>query len=97
MAAGGMHFGGHSQTHPWFDFIGPAQRAREIQASAEWLREVEQQPYAFAYPYGGLSDDAPSLLRSNGFAAAFTTREQVEQRDPFFIGRFDGEELVTAA
>ncbi len=93
MRAGGMHFGGHSQTHPWFDYIDPARRAREIRASAEWLGGIEHAPYAFAYPYGGLTDDAPPLLRQAGFAAAFTTRSQVEHADPFYIGRLDGEEV----
>jgi peptidoglycan/xylan/chitin deacetylase (PgdA/CDA1 family) len=94
MARQGMHFGGHSKSHPWLDFVDAAQRGREIQASAEWLRDVEQGPYAFAYPYGGLAPDAASLLSAHGFAAGFTTREQVEQTDPFFIGRFDGDGLV---
>lgn len=92
MRAGGMHLGGHSQTHPWFDFIAPAHRTAEIEASHAWLSEVEAPPYAFAYPYGGLAGDAPGLFRQNHFGAAFTTREQVEHSDPFYIGRFDGEE-----
>lgn len=92
MRAGGMHFGGHSQTHPWFDFIDPAQRTAEIAASRAWLSQVEDAPYAFAYPYGGLAADAPDLFRLNHFRAAFTTREQVQHADPFYIGRFDGEE-----
>jgi peptidoglycan/xylan/chitin deacetylase (PgdA/CDA1 family) len=92
MCAGGMHFGGHSATHPWFDFISPAQRAYEIRASRGWLMRVEQPPFAFAYPYGGLADDAPELLQQNHFCAAFTTRERVAQDDPFYIGRFDAEE-----
>lgn len=92
MRAGGMNFGGHSQTHPWFDFISAARRQAEIRASQIWLSTVEQAPFAFAFPYGGLSSDAPDLLRQNGFGAAFTTREHIEQTDPFSIGRFDGEE-----
>jgi peptidoglycan/xylan/chitin deacetylase (PgdA/CDA1 family) len=92
MRAGGMHFGGHSATHPWFDFISPAQRADEIRASREGLTRVEQPPFAFAYPYGGLADDAPQLFQQNHFCAAFTTRASVTHADPFYIGRFDGEE-----
>lgn len=94
MQAGGMSFGGHSKTHPWFDFIDAARRETEIRASQTWLTGVEQAPFAFAYPYGGLADDAPSLLRQNNFQCAFTTRGKVEQTDPFYIGRFDGEEWV---
>jgi len=95
MRAGGMHFGGHSRTHPWFDWVSADQQAAEINASAGWLQEIEPGPWAFAYPYGGWSAESPELLRGHGFAAAFTTISQVEHTDPFFIGRLDGEELST--
>jgi len=94
MAAGGMHFGGHSRNHPWFDWIHAEARASEIKASAEWLGQFESQPWAFAYPYGGLAEDAPRLLKERGFVAAFTTREQLLHPDPYYIGRLDGEELA---
>ena len=94
MSAGGMDFGGHSRTHPWFDFIDAESRAREIRASAEWLRPIEPEPWAFAYPYGGLSEDSPDLLGRHGFVAAFTTKTQFRHADPYFIGRLDGEEIA---
>ncbi len=40
MAAQGMHFGGHSRSHPWFDWIGAEQQADEIGDSAAWLGTV---------------------------------------------------------
>ncbi len=95
MSAGGMHFGGHTRTHPWFDWIDSAAQAVQIKASAEWLKNVEPGPWAFAYPYGGLSKYAPAHLQANRFAAAFTTQTHIEHTDPFFIGRIDGEELST--
>ncbi|HJR80428.1 MAG TPA: polysaccharide deacetylase family protein [Anaerolineales bacterium] len=95
MSAGGMHFGGHSRTHPWFDWIGAEQREVEIKASAAWLSQIEPGPWAFAYPYGGLCDDAPELLSKNGFIAAFTTQTQFQHTNPYFIGRLDGEELAS--
>jgi hypothetical protein len=94
MAAGGMHFGGHSRNHPWFDWIDAEARTSEIKASAEWLQQFEPQPWAFAYPYGGLSEDAPHLLNRHGFVAAFTTQTQLRHPDPFYIGRLDGEEFA---
>ena len=94
MSAGGMHFGGHSRTHPWFDWIDTEARTHEIKASAEWLQEIEKGPWAFAYPYGGLSEDSPQLLSEQGFVAAFTTNTQLRHPDPFFIGRLDGEEIT---
>lgn len=93
MSAGGMHFGGHSETHPWFDWIGPEALQQEIVASSIWLRATEPGPWAFAYPYGGLNEAAPPLFEKYGFAAAFTTRDQDVHTDRFYIGRFDGEEL----
>lgn len=95
MFSGGMHFGGHSRTHPWFDWIDAEQREWEIKASAEWLSQIEPGPWAFAYPYGGLSDDSPDLLKANGFVAAFTTQTQIHHADPYFMGRLDGEELAS--
>ena len=89
-----MHFGGHSVTHPWFDFISAERQAAEIAASAGWLAGIEPGPWSFAYPYGGLSPTAPGLLAQHGFAAAFTTRTLLRHVDPFYIGRLDGEELA---
>jgi peptidoglycan/xylan/chitin deacetylase (PgdA/CDA1 family) len=94
MSAGGMHFGGHSQNHPWFDWIDADARASEIKASAERLQKIEPRPWAFAYPYGGLSEDSPQLLEAQGFIAAFTTHAQLRHVDPYFIGRLDGEEMA---
>ena len=94
MVAGGMHFGGHSRSHPWFDWIDAEARAKEIKASADWVRQFEPGPWAFAYPYGGLSDDSPNLLEEHGFLAAFTTQTQLRHINPYLIGRLDGEEVA---
>jgi peptidoglycan/xylan/chitin deacetylase (PgdA/CDA1 family) len=94
MSAGGMHFGGHSRAHPWFDWIDAEARTAEIRASAEWLHRFEPGPWAFAYPYGGVSNDSPQLLEKYGFTAAFTTQTQFRHSDPYFIGRLDGEEIA---
>jgi peptidoglycan/xylan/chitin deacetylase (PgdA/CDA1 family) len=94
MRAGGMHFGGHSHTHPWFDWIDADARNDEIKVSAAWLQHFEPEPWAFAYPYGGLSEDSPDLLKKHGFLAAFTTRTKLRHSNPYFIGRLDGEEIA---
>lgn len=94
MSAGGMHFGGHSRTHPWFDWITAEQRAAEIKASADYLKQIETEPWAFAFPYGGLSGDSPQLLQQHGFIASFTTKSHTQHSDPYFIGRLDGEEIA---
>ena len=94
MSAGGMNFGGHSHSHPWFDWIDAKARAAEIEASAGWLRQFEPGPWAFAYPYGGITDDSPDLLKEHGFIAAFTTQSQIRHTDSYLIGRLDGEEIA---
>ena len=94
MSAGGMYFGGHSRSHPWFDWIDAEARSQEIQASGRWLQRFDAGPWAFAYPYGGLSDDSPALLQKHGFVAGLTTREQIRHSDPYYIGRLDGEEFT---
>jgi len=96
MHAGGMHFGGHSQNHPWFDWIDTQTQNSEIEASAQWLQQVEAGPWAFAYPFGGFSSDSPSLLKTHGFDCAFTTIAQSHHSDQYFIGRLDGEEVAQA-
>ena len=93
MVAGGMHFGGHSASHPWLDWVGTAAQGNEIAASARWLRDIQAGPWAFAYPYGGFNARSAGLLQAHGFVAGLTTREQTSHTDPFFIGRIDGESI----
>jgi hypothetical protein len=87
-------FGGYTHSHPWFDWINAESRNSEIKASAGWFQNVEPGPWAFAYPYGGLSEDLPRLLQAHGFTAAFTTDTQLRHPNPYFIGRLDGEEIL---
>ena len=93
MRAGGMHFGGHSRTHPWLDFVSAAQAGAETAASGAWLRPVERGPFAFAYPYGGYDERTPAHLAAAGFGAAFTTKDGLRHASAYHIGRFDGEGL----
>jgi peptidoglycan/xylan/chitin deacetylase (PgdA/CDA1 family) len=91
MAAGKMHFGGHSRSHPWFDWIDLPSQAQEIECSARWLSTLEKGPWAFAFPYGGWNAQSPALLRTKDFIAAFTTIPQVNHSDPLQIGRYNAE------
>jgi peptidoglycan/xylan/chitin deacetylase (PgdA/CDA1 family) len=93
MRAGGMHFGGHSRSHPWLDAVSATRQAAEIAASAEWLGQVEPGPWAFAYPYGGFTAALSGPLKAHGFVASFTTQAHTCHTDPFFIGRLDGEDF----
>lgn len=94
MAANDMHFGGHSQSHPWFDWVSTERQTQEIESSAAWLSKFEAPPWGFAYPYGGLDSQSTSLLQASGFIGAFTTIRQVVHTDPYLIGRFDAESFV---
>jgi len=96
MLAGGMHFGGHSATHPWLDFADDDALAREAAGSADWLAGLAPGPFAFAYPFGGFDERTPAALARAGFCAAFTTRAQVRHGSAFHIGRLDGEWLPPA-
>jgi peptidoglycan/xylan/chitin deacetylase (PgdA/CDA1 family) len=95
MAAGGMHFGGHSQSHPWFDWIPTGSQRQEIEASRSWLSAIQAGPWPFAYPYGGLNDRSTTILQEQGFLCAFTTKAQVAHSDPYRIGRMDAEAFTT--
>jgi peptidoglycan/xylan/chitin deacetylase (PgdA/CDA1 family) len=96
MLAGGMHIGGHSQSHPWLDFVDDETLAQEAATSAAWLARLAPGPFAFAYPYGGFDDRTPGAMARAGFCAAFTTRAQVQHTSTFHIGRLDGEWLPPA-
>jgi peptidoglycan/xylan/chitin deacetylase (PgdA/CDA1 family) len=91
MAAGGMYFGGHSQNHPWFDWIPADSQWQEIEASRQWLAGIEPGPWPFAYPYGGMNDRSSAFLQAQDFLCAFTTKPQAAHSDPYRIGRFDAE------
>ncbi len=91
MEAGGMYFGGHSQSHPWFDWIPAGSQSQEIEASRQWLEHFAPGPWPFAYPYGGLNDRSSAFLQAQGFLCAFTTRPQRTHSDPYRIGRLDAE------
>jgi peptidoglycan/xylan/chitin deacetylase (PgdA/CDA1 family) len=96
MQSGGMHFGGHSRSHPWLDWVGDEVLAAEAGASAAWLQTLEPGPWAFAYPFGGFDERTPAALARAGFCAAFTTQPQVRHTSVFHLGRLDGEALPPA-
>jgi peptidoglycan/xylan/chitin deacetylase (PgdA/CDA1 family) len=95
MANGGMYFGGHSQSHPWFDWISADSQWKEIEASRRWLAGIQPGPWPFAYPYGGLNDHSATYLQELGFLCAFTTKTQATHSDAYRIGRLDAEAFTT--
>jgi peptidoglycan/xylan/chitin deacetylase (PgdA/CDA1 family) len=89
-----MDLGGHGFDHPWLDFVGRGRVVAELEASARLLSRFCDEPWPFAYPYGGVPGDVASLLPPAGFGAAFTTNP-VDQDPPLHIGRLDADELST--
>ena len=92
IAAAGHTIGGHGRDHPWLDVVDVATRRREVSASAQLAAAHSSGPWPFAYPYGGVPPRPGDLLRTAGFAAAFTTSPS-ERRDSFRIGRHDVDAL----
>jgi peptidoglycan/xylan/chitin deacetylase (PgdA/CDA1 family) len=85
----GHVIGGHGRHHSWFDHEPAAAVGREIDESAAFLVD-ERQPWAFAYPYGASSREAPTVLAARGFAAAFHASPR-NGADRYALGRFDAE------
>ena len=90
----GMDVGAHTETHPILAKLSPAEMAAEILPSRALLeRELGRSITLFAYPNGkarDYSDHTRQLLAANGFAAACTTIEAMNDAstDPFSLRRF---------
>ena len=92
----GMDVGAHTTTHPILARLSPAEIAAEIlPARARLEHELGRPITLFAYPNGkanDYSDYARRLLAENGFVAACTTIEAMNDTttDPFSLHRFIG-------
>jgi peptidoglycan/xylan/chitin deacetylase (PgdA/CDA1 family) len=74
LAKAGVTLGAHTQTHPIMTQIAPAEIQREIRGSQKALqREIGAALPIFCYPGGGHNDTVISILKQEGFVAAFTT------------------------
>lgn len=94
MVEAGMFFGGHGDSHLWFDAIEPEELDLELEGSLSVLRELglSDQDWVLSYPYGAHSDFVRNRARSFGVALAVTTEPRVanmQQEDALSIPRFD--------
>jgi colanic acid/amylovoran biosynthesis glycosyltransferase len=93
LAGDGVDLAPHTRTHPRLDRVGPDAVADEIAGSiADLRREVGHAAPAFAYPAGGVSEEAAAVLMRAGVKLAFTTERgtnDLAAADPLRLGRIN--------
>lgn len=81
MAAGGMTFGFHTETHPVLSRLDRAAQRREIARGVAVIRELTGQTgVPFCYPYGHAhtyNTDTLTVLDEAGYSLAFTTARRL--------------------
>jgi peptidoglycan/xylan/chitin deacetylase (PgdA/CDA1 family) len=94
MAAHGIHFGGHTRTHPILSRLDAPAIREEVEGCREVIaRETGTSPVAFAYPVGrdfAVSEAAVEEVRRAGFGFAVTTeygRNRMTGFDPWRLRR----------
>src|SRR5262249_44663463 len=64
----GIHFGAHTQTHPYLTTLSAEKMKQEIHGSKQELEKMLQMPIeAFAYPYGDFNTAVKTLVKEAGF------------------------------
>jgi len=80
LASAGVTLGAHTRTHPLMDRLAPSDMRREAAGSlCDLEREIGPTLPIFAYPSGGLNDEAVRAVQEAGFALAFTTQRGINQ------------------
>jgi len=90
MAAAGVRFGCHTQTHQILTAVPAETARREVRESKRAIERALQQPCdLFAYPNGNSSLLTRRMMAEEGFTAAFTTRRAAwtAASDPMAIPR----------
>lgn len=90
MAAEGMEFGAHTETHPILTLETAEAVEREMRGSKQRLEAQLGQPIQhFAYPNGCYNETVKALAQQVGFASAVTTERRINRRgsDVFALGR----------
>jgi peptidoglycan/xylan/chitin deacetylase (PgdA/CDA1 family) len=95
LSARGVSFGGHTHSHTILSFLPPDKAETEIVLNKKILESITENPCDFfAYPNGGpgdYHDVHKQLLKSNGFAAAFTLEQgrTHPRKEPMAISRLN--------
>ena len=100
MAAGGMTFGFHTETHPVLSRLDRAAQRREVAQGVAVIRELTGQTgVPFCYPYGHAhtyNTDTLAVLDEAGYSLAFTTARRLARagQDPRLeVPRMDTRDL----
>jgi peptidoglycan/xylan/chitin deacetylase (PgdA/CDA1 family) len=91
LAQEGVTLCAHTQTHPIMTQLSPENVRQEVVGSQSDLqREIGETLPIFCYPSGGHDDTVVSILREEGFTAAFTTlkgQNDLRRTDPLRLRR----------
>lgn len=95
MRQSGIDFGSHTLNHIILPVENDETIREELQSSRQILEQHLNKPVRyFAYPSGEYDERAKALVRQAGYAAAFSTKEDINTSltDPFELGRIEMEE-----
>jgi peptidoglycan/xylan/chitin deacetylase (PgdA/CDA1 family) len=94
----GMFVGSHGYDHYWLNTLMPAEQAREIELSLQFLAGigVDITRWVMCYPYGGYDAGLLQILREHGCVLGLTTEVAIAdltQCDPLTLPRLDTNDL----
>ena len=87
----GVSIGAHTKTHPHLQNLSPEEIKNEIELSNKvYLKELNEIPKLFAYPFGEANDKVFQILKDYGFKASFGQHSGVinETSDFNYLPRF---------
>ena len=99
MARSGMYLGSHGHGHYWLNSLPPADQAREVDLSLQFLRSLgmDESSWVMCYPYGGFDQTTVEIVRERGCAVGLTTRSGVADMavdSPFELPRLDTNDIA---
>ena len=90
LQAAGWEIAGHTRTHPRLNTMDDAAALTELEGCKADLEDhLGGAARTFCYPYGGVNERTPALVRQAGFMGACTTKSGVARpgSDPFLLPR----------
>ncbi len=98
----GMFVGSHGYDHYWLNTLTPAEQAREIDLSLQFLARIglDTSRWVVCYPYGGYNTELLQILRGRGCVLGLTTKVAIADLakcDPLILPRIDTNDLPKRA